>query len=537
MVQRFLGCLFLTLFVTAFLQCARKGTPTGGDKDITPPVLIKSVPPNMATNFKEKRIRLYFDEYIKLNKVQEQLIVSPPLKYPPQIKPQGGTSKMVEILIKDTLLDNTTYTFNFGYSIVDNNEGNPNSFLTYVFSTGDYIDSLSLSGVVKDAFNRKADTFISVLLYQLDSTFTDSTVYKKLPNYITNTRDSTTIFHLKNLKEGTYALYGLKDVGNNNRFDQKVDKIAFLADTISIPADSIYLLTLFKEIPDYTVSVPNYAAKNKIIFGFLGNHEEIEIEPLTSLPDTVRTLLRKERDKDSLNFWFTPFEADSLQFTITNHRLSIRDTFTIKTRKLPMDTLVIAPNQRSTLEFEAPLSLLASTPLVQLDSSKIYIVDKDSVTINFAVVLDTLANKIDIDFERLPNQKYNLAIYKGGITDFFGSVNDTLKYQFGTGSYSDFGNLSISISGGVKYPLIVQLTDEKGLVKRTLYASDPKLLEFNLIPPGKYVVRVIFDENENQKWDTGTYLKKVQPEKVHYYPGVIEVRANWEIEQTFVIPN
>ncbi|MEL6918726.1 MAG: Ig-like domain-containing protein, partial [Bacteroidota bacterium] len=189
MIQRFLGFLFLILIVLASLQCARRGNPTGGPKDVTPPQLVKADPVNKTINFSGKTIKLYFDEYVKLEDIQNQLIVSPPLKYLPQITPQGSASKSIEITLKDTLMENTTYTLNFGQSIVDNNEGNPNSFLTYVFSTGDYIDSLSVSGVVKDAFNRNADTFISVMLYEMDSTYTDSTIYNYPPNYITNTLD------------------------------------------------------------------------------------------------------------------------------------------------------------------------------------------------------------------------------------------------------------------------------------------------------------------------------------------------------------
>ncbi len=171
-IQRILSFFFLIAVVLAALQCARRGSPTGGPKDNTPPVLLKAEPENLTTEFKAKKIRLYFDEYIKLEDVQNQLIVSPPLKYNPEVTPQGGARKYVEITLKDTLLENTTYTLNFGQGIVDNNEGNPNSFLTYVFSTGTYIDSLTVSGVVKDAFNKKADEFISVMLYEIDTAYT-----------------------------------------------------------------------------------------------------------------------------------------------------------------------------------------------------------------------------------------------------------------------------------------------------------------------------------------------------------------------------
>src|SRR5690606_4021479 len=145
-IKRILGLIFFSLMVLALWQCAKRGSPTGGPKDLAPPVLLRSEPPNLSTNFKSNKIRLYFDELIKLEDVQNQMVVSPPFKHPAEITPQGIPSKYIEIIIKDTLRENTTYTVNFGQSIVDNNEGNPNPFLSYVFSTGDYLDSLSLSG-------------------------------------------------------------------------------------------------------------------------------------------------------------------------------------------------------------------------------------------------------------------------------------------------------------------------------------------------------------------------------------------------------
>ena len=217
-LKKLLGLLFVTFMVLALWQCAKRGSPSGGPKDITPPKLVRAEPENFSTNFKATKIRLYFDELIKLEDVQNQLVVSPPFKNPATISPMGGPSRYIEVTIKDTLRENTTYTINFGQSIVDNNEGNPNSFLSYVFSTGDYLDSLTLSGAVKDAINRKADEFISVMLYEIDSAYTDSTIYKQPPLYITNTGDSLPFFELRNLKAGKYALFGLKDVNKNNMF-------------------------------------------------------------------------------------------------------------------------------------------------------------------------------------------------------------------------------------------------------------------------------------------------------------------------------
>lgn len=534
MLRRILACFFIFLTAFAFYECASRGTPTGGPKDETPPVLVRAEPDNMTINFKAKKIRLYFDELVKLKDIQNQLIISPPLKYQPILSPQGSADKFVEITINDTLIENTTYTLNFGQGIVDNNEENPTPFLTYVFSTGSYIDSLELAGVVKDSYNKKADDFISVMLYKIDSAYTDSTIYKKPPNYITNTLDSAVIFRLKNLKEGKYALFAIKDAAKNNLFDQKTDKIGFINDTVNLPTDSIYLLNLFKEIPDYGVAVPSMVAKNKISFGYFGKGDSIEIAPLHPLPDTVRTKIVKEYKKDTLNFWFTPFEMDSIIFTVKNETLKAIDTFIVKNRKVGVDSIRLSSNQKSTLNFGETLSINVNTPLVDVDSSKISMMSKDSIPVIFSLTIDSLGNKIDFDFNPEPNENYKIDLLPGAITDFFESTNDTIAYSLSTKSLADYGNLRLNINGDkIAYPIIVQLTDEKGEVQREIYAEQPQVFEFNSINPSKYLVRVIFDENRNRKWDTGNFLKRVQPEKVSYYPGLIEMRANWEKIETF----
>nr|WP_299340212.1 Ig-like domain-containing protein [Allomuricauda sp.] len=534
-LRKFLSIFFLFLIGLALWQCARRGNPTGGPEDIEPPVLLRAEPNNFSIEFTGQKIKLYFDEFVKVEDAQNQIIVSPPLQYPLQIKPQGGASKSVEITIKDTLKENTTYTFNFGQSIVDNNEGNPYPYLSYVFSTGTYIDSLTLAGAVKDAFNRKADEFISVMLYELDTSYTDSTIFKRPPNYIANTLDSLPLFELKNLREGAYALFALKDLNKNNLFDQRQDKIAFLQDTIYVPTDSIYLLNLFLEEPNYNASVPSYVAKNRILFGFQGNYQDIKIEPITILPDSVKTKILKDQETDTLNYWLLPTDLDSIIFKVTNSKLDEIDTFTVKTRKLGLDSLQLTPSVRGGLNFEDTFSILSNTPIVSMDTTKIDFFVSDSIEAPYNFQIDTLKNQIDFDFAIEPNQRYRFDLFPGAIQDFFGMENDTLSFQTSTGSYADYGNLRMNISGAVSYPLIVQLTNENGELQRELIADGPKVLEFNNLDPAKYMVRVIFDTNENGKWDTGNWIKKIQPEKISYYPDVIDVRANWELEQQFII--
>lgn len=536
-LKKLLGLLFVTFMVLALWQCAKRGSPSGGPKDITPPKLVRAEPENFSTNFKATKIRLYFDELIKLEDVQNQLVVSPPFKNPATISPMGGPSRYIEVTIKDTLRENTTYTINFGQSIVDNNEGNPNSFLSYVFSTGDYLDSLTLSGAVKDAINRKADEFISVMLYEIDSAYTDSTIYKQPPLYITNTGDSLPFFELRNLKTGKYALFGLKDVNKNNMFDQGQDKIGFIEDTITLPTDSIYGLNLFREQLNYKPSVPSLAANNKIIFGYQGDYRDMVIETLTTLPDSVGTTILKERDKDTLNYWFTPTDLDSIIFTVRNDKVQVLDTFTVKMRNLPMDSLKLSASVNGKFNFEDTFSILANTPIVAMDTSNISLMVSDSIPATYTYELDTLRNKIDFDFETEPNQKYSFSLLPGAITDFFGIQNDSLAYNLSTSSFADYGNLTMILSGNVNYPVIVQLTNEKGEVQREILATEPQSFEFNNLNPGNYIARVIFDENGNGKLDTGNYLEKRQPEEISYYPGTIEIRANWEKEETFILSN
>ena len=537
LIKRLLSLSFLVLSLFAFWQCAQRGSPSGGPKDVSPPVLLRTEPENFSTNFNTNKIKLYFDEYIKLQDVQNQLIVSPPLKNIPEIKPMGGPSKFIEITLKDTLKENTTYTINFGQSIVDNTEGNPNSFLTYVFSTGDILDSLSLSGVVKDAFNRNPDQFVSVMLYEVDSIYNDSTIYQYPPNYLANTGDSVPFFQLKNLKAGQYKIFAVKDEGKNYVFDQRVDKIGFLNDTITLPTDTLLLLNLFKEIPDYAASVPSYVAKNRIIFGYTGNADSIKIKSLTQLPDSVKTIVRKEREKDTLNYWLTPTDIDSIVFTVSNAQFKVRDTFTIKTRKLPLDILKLKPSHSSKINFGEQFHLGANTPLVELDTSFIQIMDKDSIVIGFKAQLDSIDNQIEMDFELLEEQTYNLSFLPGAFKDFFGMQNDTLNVRLSTDKYTDLGNMNLTVTGDIQYPIIVQLTDEKGKLQREQISTGPEAIGFRNLTPGKYGIRVVFDENENGLWDTGNYLQKMQPERISYYPDMIDVRANWEMEQTFVITN
>lgn len=527
--------LFLFLFLT-LLNCAKRGSPTGGEKDIIPPKMISAEPDTSSTNFKEKRIRIYFDEYIKLKDIQKQLIISPPMKTTPQIMPQGNASKYIDIKISDTLKENTTYVFNFGQSIVDNNEENPYSFFKYVFSTGDYVDSLTVDGYVTDAIQKKPDDFVSVLLYEIDSTYTDSIIYKKLPTYISNTLDSTSSFQISNIKAGKYMLIGLKDNSGTNTYAPKADKIAFISDFIEVPTDSVYRLNLFKENSYYRTARPELAAKNRIIFGYEGYGDSIKIDLLypTPPPDYKYRVL-KDKEKDTLHYWFAGIEADSLIFQITNPPVMVKDTFTVRTKELYNDTLTLSPAKKGN-PFKEPFAISANTPITGITKEKISVLDKDSLPVDFNPDIDEKENLLYLKWEVLPNEKYQVTLLPEAIENMFGEHNDTLSYSLNTKSFADYGNLRITLRNADSFPAIIQLTTEKGEVKDEVYAIEEQdHYDFNYIAPGKYLLRVIFDENGNRKWDTGNYLDKIQPERVSHFPEVLDIKANWDMEQEFIL--
>ncbi len=526
--------IFIFIFGMAISACANRGTPTGGDKDEEPPVIIKSIPENYSINFDAREIKIYFDEYIKIKDLQKQLIISPPMDPEPEITPLGSASKYITIKIHDTLQENTTYAFNFGESIADNNEGNLYPYYRYVFSTGDYIDSLSVKGFITDALKHKPEEYVSVLLYDVDSTFTDSIIYKQKPKYITNTLDSTSTFTLENLKAGKYLMIALKDKNGNYTYQQKTDKIGFYDEFINVPSDSTYVISLFKEELDFKATRPSLISGNKIAFGYEGNPEEMIIELLSQVPEDYKSTITKDQETDSLNYWFKPkIEADSLLFKVTNQNYI--DTLMVRIKDQEKDSLQIKPFKTGTLKVTEDFELGANIPFSNIDESKINILDRDSVDITFTALLDKRNNRYKFSFNKTEDNSYKIRMLPGALTDFFEFENDTLNYSVKTKSFSDYGNMRLIIKNAT-YPIIVQLTDEKGSVKTEKYSTKQEPLDFLHLDSGKYFIRVIFDSNGNKKYDSGNYLLKRQSERVSYYPEELEpVRAGWDEIYEFIL--
>lgn len=513
-------------------SCAKRGTITGGPKDTIAPVLVRSTPKNYETNFTGKEIRIDFSEYIKIKDVNKQLIISPPMDKKPTISPQGSASKNISIKLNEDLLPNTTYSFNFGQSITDFNEGNPYSQFKYVFSTGAYVDSLKTSGVVVDAFENKTDDFVNILLYDA-TTFKDSTIYKEVPRYVTNTLEKNTAFTIENIKEGEYYLFALKDKNNDFKYQSKTDKIGFKKEKIKIPSDSVYLIKLFKEKNKTKFYKPTQETNNKLFIGFEGDKSQLKI---TAKKDNKEVPLyvanAADKKNDTLQLFIPETIKDSLNILVKSN--DTEKEFVVKLKKFKeADSLKISAINLKKELFIEDYKLKFTTPIKNINKDKIKFIKKDSSEVKFTTEVDNFNQEIKFIFDKTENESYDLKLFPGAVEDVYERKNDTLKFNFKWGAMTDFGNLKLKFTNIKKFPFVVEILSDDTNVLSYKYCEKETEVYFEGIKPSLYTVRIYYDDNKNRIWDTGDYLNKIQPEEMIYFPGKIDVRANWDVDQEF----
>ena len=530
--MRFVFNFFIyTILFFSVINCAKKASPTGGPKDTIPPVLISASPKLNTTFFDKEEVKFLFNEYVKLNEIDKQLIISPPLKIGGyKLHPTMSASKKITLSILDTLLDNTTYTFNFGEGIEDYNEGNKMSFFSYTISTGAEIDSLNLKGIIKDAIEMEPDDFISLQLYPIDSSYNDSTIYNKKPFYVTSTLDST-VFEFKNLKAGKYELIALKDFSNNYFFNQNVDQIGFLNSPITLPLDTIVELNIFKEKTLFSWANPFFVNDHHIGHGYYGDYDNQKFKLISNVPKSFKYIITKNRETDTLNYWFKGITTDSLKF-----EYPINDT--IKTElvnfKNPIkDSLIINQLTIGALDLTEIFKVSSNLPITSFDNSLVKIRKKDSTLVSSEIRIDENYDRVEIDFKLLPNDLYDIQLLPNALKDFWGNTHDTLNYRVSTKKIEDYGNIFIQLIYEDSYEFILELLKDNKVIRSYSKPIENLNYPFEILNPGKYFLRLIKDKNNNDRWDTGNYLKKIQPEEVIYYPFELELRANWDLNETF----
>lgn len=532
----------LMLTILMVISCARQGSPTGGPKDETPPVFLKADPDTLATNVDVnlQEATINFDEYILLKEYSKNVVVSPSFQIPPIVTPQALAKKNISIKFQEPLLPNTTYSFNFGDAIQDFNENNKLSNFQYVFSTGSFIDSLKVTGRVNSSYDFKLPEKILVGLYKVDSTYKDSIILQKKPYYIARANDKGE-YQLNYLASGKYKLIAFEDKVENVMYDYGKERLAFHNEPIELNANQQINLNLFNQKPDYRKPEASFKQEGLIVFKTTGATDDVTITPVGKEFKTA--YIQKFPRQDSINFWFNP-KVD----TIVGRSAKLNFKVQHKDQIDEVSALYSKSNTERKLEFKAindqklapnkPFKIQANAPIKSLDLSKIYVF-KDTLSIPFKVSIDTVnAQNLNFAFEKNLDEKFEVNIYPNALTDVLGEKNDTLAYPIKMGTRGDFGHLKLTLQNTPSKPFILQFlkTDKDFTVIEEIYnPANKNYFEFNFIEPGEYLFRLLVDENENGKWDTGDYLSGKQPEPIYLYPEPIKIRAMWDATETWVL--
>ena len=571
----FLGIIFLVIT----FSCAHIEAPTGGPKDLKPPVVLECDPPNSSPNFKADKIKITFNKFINLNNINQQVIVSPTFKKFPEFVLKNKT---LMIKLKDSLKENTTYNIFMGEAIADVNENNILKNYQYVFSTGTYVDSLAVKGKILDAFTLKPDKDIFVLLYDNP---VDSLPFKVKPSYITKS-DVQGNFALHNLKGGQFKIFALKDANNNYIYDLsneliafddslvtseidyiipqidtsktdtskiskfKIDSLKKIQDSIQLkmPKNTIHQLYFFKEKDTIQKLINARVTERKCItFIFKIPTKNVKITPLNHHFETTWSFKDPNQTGDTIKYWLPNVDLDSLTLKVMDDtlvldtvklNLKVKETTKKKSEK-PINikfSFLTNIKNNDLLGYSKSFVLTSSRPVTEHDFSKIILKEKKDSTIiktfNPAVTITDSSNKIfEIKYKWDEFNSYNLFIPPGTFKDILGAQNDTIKLKFKIKPPESYGNIKLKIDiGDHQCDYVLQLMDEKENVLRTLILPKNKIAEIKDVDPGNYKMKLIYDSNRNGKWDTGNYRKKQQPEKVKYYPEPLTIRANWDME-------
>ncbi|HKR03056.1 MAG TPA: Ig-like domain-containing protein [Bacteroidia bacterium] len=524
--------LIFTSVLFLLFSCANRVIPSGGEKDVIPPKIISSSPENYSVNFDKKEIEVEFDEFIQLTDLNKQLIISPLIDPLPEIT---TNKKSLRIKFDNPLKENTTYTFNFGSAIADVHEKNIFENFLLVFSTGDYLDSLSVSGKVVNAENLVTEKGILVMLYNENE---DSVPYKKVPDYFAKT-DSSGKYEINNISSGSFKIFALKDKNSNYLYDTPDETIAF-SDSLVVMSDSAKKdLKLFTNPPG-KIRLKNSLTeeRGRLRLNFNSRAEDITVKAI-SIEKKPWQLEEYSTGKDTLILWMSDTTLDSMKVALLQNEQPFDTALFVLKRNssgkgLPGKTFLFSSNvSAGTLDPGKEPMLMFTHPVEHTDESKI-IFRKDSVIssgvkINFS---DSVKRNLVMKYNWKENEHYELIFLPGAFKDIFNVENDTAKFSFRLKPVTEFGSVLLKIKTDEKSAnYIVQLVNDKDQMIREKNITSSGVINFEFLIPGTYQVKIIYDDNKNNRWDAGNYLKKIQPENVVYYKEKITVRANWDLEQ------
>ncbi len=528
---------FLTVFTLILLAagCASIQQPTGGPKDKEPPKVLKETPANFTLNFKAKEINIAFNEYFKISNESKEFSMSPAQDRSPYYKVKGKT---LNIKFQDTLASNTTYTINFGRGLVDYNEGNVLKNYMYVFSTGNKIDSLSISGTVTNTLTKKPVLDATVFIIPVNQ---DTIFGKRRANLFTTT-DSSGNFSLKYLRPDTYRVYALKEESGDRIYNSSNEEIAFLDDSIVLRNNITGIkLALFKEEPKvFRITDRKIEKDSRVTYIFSKKLEQPSITILHPTELDKDKIVEFSRTKDTVSLWTKSMDFDSIKVAVID-------------KGTPLDTTIIRRNARDKYDREIKIAdnnpsnkikpggeliLTFSAPVGSIDPRKISLL-QDSVPVSgLRIIKDSLSTrKYLFRYPWRTERQYILKIDTNAIGGKFGGYNKAYTKQFILDEVLNYGNLSLSVAvpdTGKSY--IVQLLDDKDNIIKETPLNKSQTINYTTYSLGKYHFRVVYDDNKNGKWDTGDVRAKRQPERTWNSNTEITLRANWDLEEKLAIP-
>lgn len=581
------GSYIIAIVSVIVFACANPGTPSGGPIDVAPPKVMGSTPQTSTLDSRKTKIVINFDEFIKLDKANEKVVVSPPQIQQPEIKTSG---KKIIVNLLDSLKPNTTYTIDFSDAIQDNNEGNPLGNYAFTFSTGKVIDSLEVSGTVLNAQDLEP---IKGILVGLHSNLADS-AFTKTPFDRVGRTDSRGHFSIRGIASGKYRVYALMDADQNFVFSQKSEVYAFNDSLIkpmsnfrmrqdtswidSLTIDTIksrkythfypdnIVLKAFKEIA-YTQSLlkSERLTPQKFTLYFTAPNKDLPKIKGLNFDEKNAFIVETSAKKDTIHYWI----KDSLNYKKDTLSMALSYYYTDSlNRLLPRtDTLNLLPKQKTLLKQSEQKKKKKKEPEIipnltmnnhvpsQMDVyDYIYFTFEEPIrsfdkkAIHLKQKVDTIYKDIPYKFEQdslnfrrynlyydwEPEKEYELTVDSAAFVGWYGQVSDKVKQSIKVHSLDDYGDIYFNISGLHTEHAFVELLNESDKVVRTMSVKKGRAC-FYFLNAGKYCARLIEDRNNNGIWDTGEYANKTQPESVYYYPQILNLKVRWKMDEEWNI--
>lgn len=533
--------IFLFLTVLLLLHsCARVGSPIGGTKDTLAPKVISSNIDSSRVNVPRniKELRIDFDEYITLKDINKNLIISPPIKSIKRILPSTIANTSLLIQWADTLQANTTYNFNFGNSIADNNESNILRYYNFAFSTGEKLDDLYISGEVKDGMAIKKSQYsenkMVVGLYQVKDTMN----YREKPYYISKVDDDG-YFELNYLSKGKYKIIAFEDENSNSVYDPGKEKIGFQKEEVNVEK-SISGLNL-KVFPSKkkVKYLEMKEMQGGILMTFEGNPESVKVNPLNEKMTDYK--ITHKPKSDSVKIWFDAVKNNIGQTTNENLKFSY-DAGIIKD-SLFNASLFYKYNTKNKMSVDNGIGGNLLPPKTDFKIVADYIVDRiqpekwilksDSISQNFtAKISETNPYEILIQSDFVEGKKYQLTVPKSTVLSYYDKISDSKRFDFEADKIENYGSLTFKLTNAPSSYFWLQLLDSSEKVVYQKYTNSTET-KFDIVKPGEYIVRILVDSNGNKFWDAADFATETFAEEGFVYYKIALARPLWDTVETW----